>query len=61
MVGLRRLAAPAGRLPDDQCSAQPLHDVGEFLCGAGGQTAGQNDHALLGAIAFTCKIQDPSK
>ena len=61
VVGLWWLAAPTGHLPDDQGSAQPLHDVGEFLCGAGSQTAGQNDHTLLGAIAFTCKIQDPSK
>lgn len=55
VVGLWWLATPAGHLPDDQGPAQPLHDVGELLRSAGRHTAGQNDHALLGAIAFTWK------
>lgn len=59
VVGLWWLAAPTGHLPNDQCPAQPLHDVGKFLRGAGRQGAGQNGHVLLGAVAFTWKTEGP--
>ena len=61
VVGLWRLAAPTGHFPDDQSAAQTLHDIGEFLCRTGCYTAGQNDHSLLGAIAFTCKREGTSR
>lgn len=61
VVGLWGLAPPAGHLPDNQCPAQPLHDVGELFRSTGRHTAGQNDHTLLGAVAFTCRREGPSR
>lgn len=58
MKRLRREATPTGPLSDDQGSAQPLHDGHKLFSSPSGHRAGENDHALPGAVPLTLKRQE---